>query len=161
IMTAIAIVLALGFVSDSRSSSVRVGSAMALVPLFAALALTGSRAAGGALVVGVATAAALTEARGPTIVRWTGTLVVPAAAFVALSASDLTNSAVVGHHADELGNRMLALVVGLTALAVLPALVSCRATAIATPAPGRRVRVLLVVTALGTLTAALVLGAPS
>jgi len=123
IVSVIAVVLALGIYSDSTSRFERTGAAVALVPLASALTLTGSRAAWGALFVGAGVAIALTPTRTRTIIAWAAILVVPSAAVLLLSATDLTSSRITGAPADQLGERMLAAVVALTALAVVPALI--------------------------------------
>ena len=122
IVAVIAFLLALGLVSDAQSRLARVGAAASLVPLASALALTGSRAAWGALFVGAAISLALTPNRARTSTKWVGVLLVPIVAVVLVSSTDVTSSRVTGIAADRLGDRLLATLVVLTALAAGPAL---------------------------------------
>ena len=123
----IAIVLGLGIAVDDAPRRARIAAAAALVPLTSALVLTGSRAAGGALVAGVAAVVALEPNRRRLLAAWRWILVVPAFAVLAVSAFEPTSSRIVGAPGDALGNRLLVLVAVLTALAVAPALLATRA----------------------------------
>lgn len=161
IVSVIALVLALGIFSDSTSRLERTGAGVALVPLASALALTGSRAAWVALFVGAAITIALTPTRARTITAWAGILFVPAAAVLLLSAFDPTSSRITGAPADQLGDRLLAVVAVLTALAVVPALIVVRRpVARVRLALRRRSRVTLLIALLGGIMVAGALRAP-
>lgn len=161
IVSVIAGVLALGIFSDSASRLERTGAGVALVPLASALTLTGSRAAWGALLVGAAITVALMPTRTRTITAWAGILLVPAAAVLLLSTTDLTSSRITGASADRLGDRLLATVVALTALAVVPALiVVSRPVGNVRRALGERLGVALVVAVLGGILLGLAVRAP-
>ena len=125
----IAIVLGLGITVDVAPRRVRVAAAAALVPLTSALVLTGSRAAAGALIAGVAAVVALEPNRRRMLKSWRWILVLPALAVLAVSAFEPTNSRIVGAPGDDLGNRLLVVIAALTALAVPPALLATRAVA--------------------------------
>jgi O-Antigen ligase len=122
----IALVLGLGIATDSRSRAARAGAAVALVPVAAALALTGSRAGWASLVVGLAVTVALAPQRRRTLATWLPIAAVPAFTACVVSASDLTSSRITGAGADQLGDRILVLVVLLSAFAVPPALIAAR-----------------------------------
>ena len=129
ITSVIAVVLGLGIAADARSRLARVGAAVALVPAAAALALTGSRAGWAALFVGLGVALALAPRRRRALATWLPIAAVPTLTACVVSLSDLTSSRMVGARADELGDRVLALVVLLSLLAVAPAAVAGRAPA--------------------------------
>ncbi len=138
IASAMAILLGLGLSVGAASRRARVAAAVALVPLASALALTGSRAAQTTLVVGAGVTVALEPERARMLRAWGPVLVVPALAALAVFSFHATSSGIVGAPADALGNRLLALVLGLSALAVRPALRSTRTEAPRTRrAPGR------------------------
>ena len=138
IASAMAILLGLGLSVGAASRRARVAAAVALVPLASALALTGSRAAQATLVVGAGVTVALEPERARMLRAWGPVLVVPALAALAVCSFHATSSGIVGAPADALGNRLLALVLGLSALAVRPALRSTRTEAPRTRrAPGR------------------------
>lgn len=161
IVTVIALLLALGIFADSTSRLERMSAGVAVVPLASALALTGSRAAWGALFVGAGITIALTRTRARTITGWVGILLVPAAAVLLLSATDPTSSRITGAVADQLGDRLLAAVAVLTALAVVPALlVERRPVANVRRAQRGRLRVALVVTLVAAILVGLAVRAP-
>ena len=138
IASAIAILLGLGFSVDAASRRARVAAAVALVPLASALALTGSRAAQATLVVGAGVTLALEPERARMLRVWGRVLVLPTLAVLAVSGFHATSSGIVDAPADALGNRLLALVLALTALAVRPALRSTSTDGSRTRrAPGR------------------------
>jgi O-antigen ligase len=126
IAAVIALLLALGILTDSPSRPARTGAGVALVPLAFALALTGSRAAWGAFLVGAGIALAISPSRARTIAAWVWILVVPAAAVALVAATDPVSSQIVGARADRLGDRLLAALVALTAIAIVPALIVAR-----------------------------------
>jgi hypothetical protein len=126
IVSVIAVVLAMCIAAGATSRPTRVGVAATLVPLVSALALTGSRAAAAALAAGVAAVIVLEPERGRMLAVWRWILVVPTAAALAVSAFTPTDSGIVGSAGDELGNRLLVLLVALTAVAVLPAVLATR-----------------------------------
>jgi O-antigen ligase len=142
IVTVIAILLALGTASSSRVPAIRVGLALPLVPLAAALTLTGNRTAVGALLAGGAVAFSVAVDRRRTATVWATLLVVPVAGFVLVSSTELTSSSVTGSAAGRLGDRTLAAILALTALTAVPALLVGAARVFRTPS--RRVRVVLV-----------------
>jgi len=80
IVCVIAIVLGLAIVGDSTSRRLRIATSTVLVPLASALALTGSRAAIGTLIVGVAVLAALEPNRRRLLATWRWIAVVPVGA---------------------------------------------------------------------------------
>jgi O-antigen ligase len=127
ITSVIALVLGLGIAADARSRLARVGASVALVPVAAALALTGSRAGWATLFVGVGTALVLAPRRNRAFATWLPIAAVPTLTACVVSLTDLTSSSIVGAGADELGDRVLALVVLLSALAVAPAVIASRA----------------------------------
>jgi O-antigen ligase len=133
VTSVIAVVLAMGIATAATSRRTRVAVAATLVPLVSALALTGSRAAALALVAGVAAVLALESERRRLLAVWRWILVVPAVAVLACSAFTPTDSGIVGGPGNELGNRVLVLLVALTALAVPPALYAAQGGA----PPGR------------------------
>ena len=161
IIAVIAFLLALGIASDAPSRPARIGAAVSLVPLASALALTGSRAAWGALCVGAALSLALAPNRVRALTAWAGVLLVPAAAVVLVSSTNVTSSRITGVAADRLGDRLLATVVVLTALAVGPALlVIRRPVADGRLVPRVRLRLLLFVALIGVVLGGLVLRLP-
>lgn len=127
IVSVIALLLGLGIAAESLSRPVRVAAAVVLVPVAAALALTGSRAAWVALLVGGAATVAVARGRVRTLATWAWALLVPLGTIVVVSATDLTSSRVAGSEADRLGERVLVALVGLCALALVVALVATRA----------------------------------
>ncbi len=129
IASVLALLLGLGIAADFSSRRARVAAAVALVPLASALALTGGRAAWGALFVGAGFALVVSPNRPRTLVVWLWVLLVPEAAVALLTAADPTNARIVGVNADRLGDRLLVAVVALTALAVVPALIATRSPA--------------------------------
>lgn len=147
----LAIVLGLGLSVDSVSRRARAAASIALVPLAAALALTGSRAAIGTLLVGAAVAVALVPDRGRTIGVWRWILVVPALTVLALSLADPTDSATTGPRADLLGERLLLLVAALTLIAAPPALMATRPDAARIRGVGRGLWIALGVAAAGAV----------
>jgi O-Antigen ligase len=126
IASVIALVLGLGIASDGRSRRARVGAAVALVPVAAALALTGSRAGWAALFAGLGATLALSPRRSRLLATWLPIAAVPALMACVMPASHLTSSSIVGAGADELGDRVLLLVVLLSALSVPLAVVATR-----------------------------------
>ena len=126
IVAVIAIVLALGIATDGSSRSARACGGIALVPLTCALALTGSRAAWGALVLGAGIALAMSSHRARTAGSWARLLVVPAAAAALVLVVDATDSGIVGDRADRLGERLLVALVVLTAIAAVPSVLVAR-----------------------------------
>ena len=116
------ILVALGFTTDSSQFVLRFGCALLLVPLASALALTGSRAAWGALAVGLVVAIASSPRRWATVRFWAVLLAVPAASAVVFLRADLDDVSIIGTRADRLGNLMLGVLVALTVLSALPAL---------------------------------------
>jgi hypothetical protein len=137
IVAVIAILLGLGIAIDAASRAVRVVAAIALVPLACALALTGSRAAWGAFVLGGGIALAMSESRARTAGSWARVLLVPGAAAALALASQATDSAIVGDRADRLGERLLLELVVLTGIAAVPALLVARQRVTASRAMGR------------------------
>lgn len=129
----VAMLLALGFAVDGRSPLVRTGAAVALVPLVSALALTESRASWAAFLIGTAITLSVTPCRMRAGAHRAALLAVPALAAFVVSQAGATSTEVVGERADRLGERLLVLVVALTALAVGPALIASRRE----PAHGR------------------------
>jgi O-antigen ligase len=130
IASVMALLLGLGIAADYSSRRVRVAAAVALVPLSSALALTGGRAAWGALLVGTGFALVVTPNWARTLILWLWVLAVPAAGVVLLTVIDPTNSRIVGVDADQLGDQVLVAVVALTALAVVPALIATGSSAV-------------------------------
>jgi O-antigen ligase len=136
ITSVIALVLGLGIAAEARSRRARVCAAVALVPVAAALALTGSRAGWATLFVGLAAALALAPRRRRARVTWVPVAAVPALTACVVLLSHLTSSRIVGAEADELGDRVLLLVLLLSALSVPLAVVATRGPA---DRPGRDV----------------------
>ena len=144
IVAVIAILLALGIATDAASRPARVVGGVVLTPLTCALALTGSRAAWGALVLGGGFALAMSRHRARAAASWARVLVVPAAAAALVLAADTTDSAIVGERADRLGDRLLGAIVLLTAIAAIPAFVVARQGVVPAAASRRRRRWIVV-----------------
>jgi hypothetical protein len=159
ILAVIAIVLALGIATDASSRLARASGGIALVPLAFALALTGSRAAWGALVVGAGIALAMSPSRARALGSWAPLLVVPSATTALVVATHATNSEIMGDRADSLGDRLLVALVVLTALAVIPAIIASRepTRGPGRGAPGRR---WIAMAALAVVVAGIAAGAP-
>ena len=162
IAAVMAILIALGFVADGATFALRFGCGIVLVPLVSALTLTGSRAAWGALLLGVAVAVASSPRRRATVRAWALVLLPPAVAVVALWTTDLSDSALTGARAGRLGNVLLGVLVALTALSTVTALAAARGTRSAdrVGAPGRVVRWLLVGGVVCAVVGALVVRTP-
>lgn len=154
IVSVLALLLGLGLVSDASNRAGRVATAVALVPLATALALTGSRAGAVTLLVGGGVALALSTDRSRTIRLWLSVLALPAAAVLVVTAADPTDSGITGLRADRLGERLLAAVLALGVVAVFPALLATRNGAFATRAGfPRRTRIVVTVVSLAVVLA--------
>lgn len=122
IATVMAIVAVLGFATNGALPAVRFGSALLLVPLTSALALTGSRAAWGALIVGCLVAVGSSPGPWGTLRAWSVLLTIPAVAALVVSLADLDDATTVGTRADHVGEIVLGFVAALTAIGAIPAL---------------------------------------
>lgn len=127
ITAVLAIALALGLVVASEQCVARIGGSALLVPLAAALALTGSRGAWLALFAGVGVAIGLSSERWRVAVTILAVSIVPAVAVAAIAATNATSTDIAGARADRLGERLLVAVIALTMVSVAPAWLLARA----------------------------------